>query len=98
MYSCPRVDCLSLVVRRGGARDGGELPLIGLLFYDLSSLCHFSLPPQANILKTSDTLTALMLEICVARTLAPAAQKVPAHLEAAFAVIDFMQMVRGWNA
>ena len=48
---------------------------------------------QTSMLKHSDAMLALMLEICVARTMAPPQQKVPSHLDAAFAVIDFMQMV-----
>ena len=49
---------------------------------------------QANILAKAEPALALMLEIAVARTLAPPAQRIPPHLEAAFAIIEFGQMVR----
>ena len=49
---------------------------------------------QANILRRAEAAMALMLEITVARCLAHPSQRIPSHLEAAFAVVEFGQLVR----
>ena len=50
---------------------------------------------QANILRRAHAAVALMLEIAVARSMAHPSQRIPSHVEAAFAVVEFGQLVRG---
>jgi hypothetical protein len=50
---------------------------------------------QEALLRKTDAVNSLLLELAIARTSAHPSQRIPPHLEAAFAVLEFSQMVRG---